>query len=100
MAFALQYYEEVEADLMDAISWYSTQKDGLEVEFAAVIWNALEHIVQAPRTFAVRYKNVRIAHPTRFPYNIHFYLDEPNTTVVVIAIVHSRRHPNIGRKVL
>lgn len=42
---------------------------------------------------AVRYRNVRIAHPKRFPYNIHFYIDETNLAAMITAIVHSKRDP-------
>lgn len=32
----------------------------------------------------------------KFPYNIHFYIDEINETDVFTAIVHSKRHPNFA----
>lgn len=30
-----------------------------------------------PTANAVRYNNVRIAHSKKFPYAIHYYIDEP-----------------------
>ena len=98
MAYILQYFDEVETDVHQAKTWYKKQKEGLEVEFASTIEIAIEHIVDKPQIFAVRYKKVRIAHPKVFPYNIHFYIDESNTTVVITAIVHSKRHPKIAKK--
>jgi plasmid stabilization system protein ParE len=98
MAYILQYFDEVETDVQDAKTWYKEQKEGLEVEFATATEKAIENIVTTPQIFPVRYKNVRIAHPKRFPYNIHFYIDEPNATVVITAIVHSKRHPKVAKK--
>jgi plasmid stabilization system protein ParE len=98
MAYALQYFDEVETDVHQAKTWYKEQKEGLELEFADAIERAIEYIVEAPKTYAIRYKKVRIAHPKRFPYNIHFYIDESNTVVVITAIVHSKRHPKIDKK--
>ena len=44
-----------------------------------------------PTAYNVRHKNVRIAHPKTFPYNIHFYIDEKTKTVVIIGIVFNKR---------
>jgi plasmid stabilization system protein ParE len=98
MAYTLQYFDEVETDVHEAKTWYKEQKEGLEIEFATTIEKTIAHIVEAPKIYLVRYKKVRIAHPKRFPYNIHFYIDEPNNTVVITAIVHSKRHPKIAKK--
>lgn len=98
MVYFLKYLDEVATDVHEAKTWYKDQKEGLEIEFANAIEKAIEYIVEAPKTYSVRYRKVRIAHPKRFPYNIHFYIDEPNNTVVVTAIVHSKRHPKIAKK--
>lgn len=98
MAYILQYFDEVETDVNEAKNWYKRQKKGLEVAFASSIEKAIEQIVDTPQIFAIRYKKVRIAHPKVFPYTIHFYIDESNTTVVITAIVHSNRYPRIAKK--
>lgn len=46
----------------------------------------------------VRYKDVRIAHLDKFPYSIHFYIDEPDQKIIIIAILHNRRNPAIAYK--
>lgn len=91
MAYTLQYFDEVEKDVNKAKKWYKKEKEGQEVEFASEIENAIYRILESPQIFAIRYKKVRIAHPKIFPYNIHFYIDESNNKVVIIAIVHGKR---------
>ena len=98
MGYQLQYLDEVETDVHEAKVWYKEQKEGLEIEFATAIENVIECIVEAPKMYAVQYKKIRIAHPKRFPYNIHFYIDELRNTVVVTAIVHGKRHSKIAKK--
>lgn len=44
-----------------------------------------------PTAFNIRYKNVRIAYPKTFPYNIHFYINDNDKTVVFIGIVFNKR---------
>jgi len=45
-----------------------------------------------PTAYAMRYRNIRIAHTKVFPYNIHFYIDETKAQVVIIGIVHNKRN--------
>lgn len=98
MPYQLQHFDEVEADVNNAKAWYKEQKEGLEIEFATAIEKTINRILETPKAYSVRYKKVRVAHPRKFPYNIHFYIDEPNNTVVITAIVHSKRHPKIAKK--
>jgi hypothetical protein len=43
--------------------------------------------------FAVRYENTRIAHTEKFPYAIHFFIEDDN--VIISAIIFNRRNPQI-----
>ncbi|MDR1780788.1 MAG: hypothetical protein LBR50_08685 [Tannerella sp.] len=45
-----------------------------------------------PAAYAVRYKNVRIAHTKTFPFNIHFYIDEEKRQIILIGAVHQKRN--------
>ncbi len=98
MAYQLQYFDEVEVDIREAQAWYRSQKEGLEIEFAKALEKIIKQILENPRVYTVRYKKVRIAHPKIFPYNVHFYIDEADTIVVITAIVHNKRHPGIVKK--
>lgn len=88
---SLIYFDQVIADIQEAKIWYKEQKDGLEVEFALAIEKAIQQVLKMPSAYSIRYKNIRIAHPKTFPYNIHFYIDEACEIVVFTAIVHNKR---------
>ena len=51
-----------------------------------------------PTAFAVRYRNVRVIHTHKFPFAIHFFIDELNKTIFIIAIIHSKRLPETIQK--
>jgi hypothetical protein len=91
-----KYFDQVFTDVQEAKIWYKEQKEGLEVEFSMAIETAIQKILKMPTSYSPRYKNIRIAHPKTFPYNIHFYIDEVNETVVFTAIVHNKRHPKLA----
>jgi len=98
MDYQLFYLDEVIQDVRQAKEWYKEQQEGLETEFALAIERALLQLIQKPAAYSVRYKNIRIAHPKRFPYNIHFYIEQAESAVVIIAIVHSKRHPKTAQQ--
>jgi len=98
VAYRLLYLDEVIKDVQDAKEWYKKQHNGLETEFAIAIESALLQLLEKPAIYSIRYKNIRVAHPKRFPYNIHFYIDQANSAVVIIAIVHNKRHPKTAPK--
>jgi len=89
--YQVLYLDEVENDMTIAKQWYAEKQNGLDIRFDAAIKEVLSIIIKMPSTYAVRYKNVRIANTKKFPYNIHFYLDETLEQVVIIGIVHNRR---------
>jgi mRNA-degrading endonuclease RelE of RelBE toxin-antitoxin system len=91
-----QYLDQVFTDIQEAKIWYKEQKEGLEVEFALAIETAIEKVLKMPTSYSTRYKNIRIAHPKIFPYNIHFYIDEVNEIVVFTAIIHNKRKPKLA----
>ena len=85
------YFDEVENDIAEAKRWYAEQQTGLDARFAAAVKETVTNILKMPSSYAVRYKNVRIAHTKVFPYNVHFYIDDEKIQVVIIGIIHNKR---------
>ena len=98
MPYQIFYFDEVEIDIKEARSWYKATNKKLEKRFIEAIENTIIQLQAWPKAYAIRYKNVRIAHPPIFPYAIHFYIDEIENTIVIIAIIHGRRHPDKAKK--
>ncbi|MES2702356.1 MAG: plasmid stabilization system [Bacteroidota bacterium] len=79
-----------------AREWYRQQLvKGLSDRFAKSVKDTVARIQFNPYAFAVRYKNVRIAHTNIFPYALHFYLD--NDTIIITSIIFQGRNPLIAR---
>ncbi|HCC86076.1 MAG TPA: plasmid stabilization system [Porphyromonadaceae bacterium] len=85
------YLDEVRNDILSAKQWYDEQQEGLGERFVSSVKNTLFDILKMPSAYAVRYRNVRIAHTKVFPYNIHYFIDESKKQVIIIGIVHNRR---------
>lgn len=98
MPYKIVYFDEVKLDIKEAKDWYRLQVKGLEKRFAQDIKAAILRLKDRPTVHAIRYKNIRIAHPDVFPYAIHFYIDELSQTIVITAIVHNSRNPLFSQK--
>jgi len=96
--YTVKYLEEVECDIIKAKQWYNNQEPELEKRFSKNIEEAIHKITRMPTSYSIRYKNVRIAHPRIFPYNIHYYIDKENSLIVIIGIIFNKRKDALNLK--
>jgi plasmid stabilization system protein ParE len=82
-------------EFREARKWYASRGvKGLSNRFAQSVKKAIEQILKNPGAYAIRYKNVRIAHTETFPYAIHFLIEDER--IIVTAIIYDRRDPAIA----
>ena len=82
---------EAEADLLDAMSWYKAQREGLEDGFFLAFDASLSKIRRTPKVFPIVHGDIRRALLRRFPYGIYYFLE--GEAAVVIAVFHAKRDP-------
>lgn len=95
MAWKLAYDDAVKLDVRDAKDWYRKKQKGLEKRFADDVKSCISRLQKKPYHYEVKYRHVREAFCSIFPYAIHFYIDEAVGQLVIIAIVHQHRDPNV-----
>lgn len=78
-------------DVGEGIDWYNEQKDGLGERFYDAVWESLMLIQKMPYAFPVRFKNLRATSLNKFPYIIYYLTKEDTLTVVIIAVLHTKR---------
>ena len=82
---------QAEAELLGARDWYEEQRVGLGEAFAMQVDSVLARIVQAPLAYPRVQGETRRALVRRFPYAIYFHA-RPDE-IVVLGVIHGRRHP-------
>ncbi len=80
-----------ELDILEALKWYEEEKEGLSQDFFERLDDELERISKNPGHFQKRYRNIKIVFTKRFPYGIHYTLE--NDIVYVHAVLHMKRKP-------
>ncbi len=83
------------AEFDAAIDWYERQQTGLGVEFAERVQTVFDRISATPDLHAKVYREVRKALVRQFPYSIYYRIRADR--VVVLAVFHNKRNPNVWK---
>ena len=84
-------------DIREAAQWYNRQKHGLGKRFTSEIRKTIRLIQQNPKSINVRYNSTRTAVVKIFPFMDHFTVDDENKIVIISAVLHTSRNPNLWK---
>jgi len=82
-------------DILEAALWYNKCSSGLGRRFTAEVREKIRLIRQNPLASNVRYDGVRTSVLSIFPYMLHYSVDEVNKTVIIYAVFHTSRDPEL-----
>jgi plasmid stabilization system protein ParE len=99
MNYQISFHPSVEREYLEAYTWYDSEKQGLGEKFLRRVNAKLELIADNPEAFSQKTgKGYRDAVVGIFPYIIVFKVYKKEKKVLVIAIVHQKKHPSSRRK--
>lgn len=96
MAFKINYHHDVKYDIEDAKYWYNKQQSGLGQKLLFQIKKVISAIVENPYLFQEKYNGIRIAYTSIFPFGVHYFVDEKNKIITILAIFHQSLDPIKG----
>jgi plasmid stabilization system protein ParE len=79
---------QVKNDIREAAKYYNQQQKGLGLRFLKEVNSRVATIGKQPKSFQIRYREVRIALLKKFPYTIHYLLDEESKQIIILAVFH------------
>jgi plasmid stabilization system protein ParE len=85
------YRPFVKHDLQKAIHYYKAISTNLAKDFLNRVREAEKHISQNPYGDDVMYKQIRMHILKQVPYHIHFFVDDENKKVIILAVAFSKR---------
>ncbi|ASO08383.1 MULTISPECIES: type II toxin-antitoxin system RelE/ParE family toxin [Flavobacteriaceae] len=91
MTYRFQILEAADHDIAEAILQYEKVRKGLSVDFELCLEEGYADILNTPLGYQVRYREVRIKFIRRFPYGIHYMVEDDMITV--ISVFHQSRSP-------
>lgn len=94
MGFQVNIDERALTEINDAIEYYDSEREGIGTEFLDAFLELVNFLKLFPK-FRIRYDLIRCAQVRRFPYLIHYTLDETNEKITIHAVLHTSRNPNV-----
>lgn len=79
-------------DLRLAISYYNNQQANLGTRFYKQVKESLK-VLKVNPFFQIRYDNVRCLPIKKFPFMVHFIVEESSKSVIVIGIINTHLDP-------
>jgi len=98
MKFVVEYNPEFFNDLVQAVDWYDDRQIGLGKRFFNQVRKQTEKLSTSALFFAVKYDNIRCFRIEKFPYMVHYRVNEETATVNVEALFHTSRNPKIWQE--
>lgn len=95
MLFTIKIDIEAITDFEDAIEWYSKQSPSLAQRFKNQVKSQIDALSKQALNHGKRYADVRCMLIYKFPFLVHYKVDEANNTVQIFAILHTSRNPKI-----
>ncbi len=96
MKFKVVILKRANLEIEDAYLYYENIQDGLGINFILDYEDHLNTLYNIP-FFKKRYSAIRILPLKKFPYSIHFSVDEINSIVTVHAVILDYQNPDLTR---
>ena len=93
MAYTIDIDPRAIQDIQEAIAYYDEQQVGLGEKFEAVLNEHLLTLLKNPY-FRIRYDNIHCLPLKKFPYMVHFTVNENKKEVTVWAVFHTSLNPD------
>ena len=98
MSFPTKILPKARLDIIGTNIWYNEQQAGLGKRFRNALTETIALFRDQPLLFAERYRGVRLAPLKKFPYLVYFVFDEQQQRIVIIAVLHGGRNPEVWKE--
>jgi hypothetical protein len=82
-------------ELMEAVDYYNSQREGLGDEFAIEVERTIERIQEYPEAWPSLSRRTRRCRTNRFPYGIIY--QARGDSILIVGVMHLRRDPDAWR---
>lgn len=96
MEFKVIIVERADLEIEEAYLYYENIQEGLGIQFVLEYEKYLKTLKNIP-FFEQRYQAIRILPLKKFPYSIHFSVDELQSTVTIHAVICDYQNPETTR---
>jgi len=92
MVTKITFSQKALINTIEIIEWYDKQSKGLGSRFFQALQKGYKIILKNPY-FQIRYKDVRCLPLEKFPYMIHFIVEDEGNRTLILGIKNSHQDP-------
>jgi hypothetical protein len=89
----IQYSLYAKVNIKEATTYYNTKRKGLGKQFYLDVKKQNTNLKRNP-FYSIRYNTIRCLALQKFPYMIHFELNEKESIVLIYAIICTLQNPD------
>ena len=93
MRWLVDITPEAKLDIQEAIDWYNDKQKGLGKKFHKEVKNGIARLEENP-FYAIKYNQIRCLSVPKFPYLLHFIVEEDDKKVIILGILHTSLNPD------
>jgi hypothetical protein len=94
-SYKVKIEPEAFLDIQQITNWYDNRQAGLGDRFKNTTIKQIDSLRKDPQIYAIRYNEIRCMIIQKFPYMIHYFINENASTVEVMAVISTSRNPKI-----
>ena len=95
MRFQLKIDTDALNDIQETFEWYELQLKGLGLRYKTQTKKQINSLKKDPYLFSIKYNEIRCMKIEKFPFLIHYLINENTNVVTVFAVFHTSRNPEI-----
>ena len=95
MSFKIKIDFDAFQDIEEAAEWYELQSKGLGTRYKNQVKKQINALKQNPYLFSIKYNNIHCRKIEKFPFLIHYQIEEEQQIINVFAVFHTSRNPKI-----
>lgn len=94
-SYKVKISDDALLDIQNAADWYDERLPKLGSRFKKAVKTQIKLLKNNADGYSVRYGEVRCALVKKFPFLIHFIINEKNQIIEIFAVFHTSRNPKI-----
>lgn len=97
--FTVKYAPEALQEIQHAVDYYNRVSDGLGRSFKQNLLNTIKATKKNPTYNSFRYDDVRFAVVKKFPYAVHYTIDQKNHILKIQALLAFSQNPDTNWRI-
>jgi plasmid stabilization system protein ParE len=98
LSYTLKIDIDAFKDIQETVEWYELQLKGLGQRYKNQTKKQINSLKKNPYLFSIKYNEIRCRKIDKFPFLIHYNIEEDLKVITIFAVFHTSRNPEIWKR--